>query len=91
MREDSTIQTPNLWGRNYQSLWANGRPDGAAPIVLSEEYSRPSVNEKRVVTGIVLIKLTGLRWFHAPKEYHPAKTLYIRCKMVGHGRLRPND
>ena len=31
------IQTLKFWGRYEQSLLADGRPDGAAPAVLSEE------------------------------------------------------
>ena len=34
----------------------------------------------RVLSGIIFINRTGLRWCDAPKEYGPAKTLYTRWK-----------
>ncbi len=38
------------------------------------------VDDRRVLSGIILINRNGLRWCDAPKEYDPAKTLYNRWK-----------
>lgn len=34
----------------------------------------------RVLSGIIFINRNGLRWYDAPKEYGPSKTLYNRWK-----------
>jgi transposase len=38
----------------------------------------PSVDDRRVVSGIVFIIRNGLRWRDAPPAYGPHKTLYNR-------------
>ena len=45
----------------------------------------PRVDDKRVLSGIILINRNGLRWRDAPGEYGPPKTLYNRW--VRWGRL----
>lgn len=41
---------------------------------------RPRVDDRRVLSGIILINRNGLRWCDAPAEYGPPKTLYNRWK-----------
>lgn len=41
---------------------------------------KTSVDERRVLIGIIFINSNGLRWFDAPREYGPPKTLYNRWK-----------
>ncbi len=41
---------------------------------------KPSVDDLRVLSGIIFINCNGLRWCDAPKEHGPSKTLYNRWK-----------
>lgn len=43
-------------------------------------HGKPRVDDQRVLSGIIFINRSGLRWCDAPKEYGPAKTLYNRWK-----------
>ncbi len=45
-----------------------------------KSHGKPRVDEKRVLSGIILINHNGLRWCDAPAEYGPHKTLYSRWK-----------
>jgi transposase len=47
---------------------------------LPETHGVPRVDDWRVQSGIIFKNRKGLRWFDAPKEYGPAKTLYNRWK-----------
>jgi transposase len=49
---------------------------GAICVRLREE----SVDERRVLSGIVFVNRNGLRWFDASKDYGPHKTLDNRWK-----------
>ena len=44
---------------------------------------KPRGDDRRVLSGIIVINRNGLRWCDAPKEYGPAKTLYNRWKRSG--------
>jgi transposase len=48
-----------------------------------KSHGVPRVDDRRVLSGIISINRNGLRWFGAPKEYGPAKTLYNRWKRWG--------
>ena len=41
-------------------------------------HGKPHVDDKRVLSGIILINRNGLRWVDAPPKYGPPKTLYNR-------------
>lgn len=41
---------------------------------------KPHVDDKRVLSAIILVNRHGLRWRDAPKEYGPYMTLYNRRK-----------
>lgn len=45
-----------------------------------KSHGKPRVDDLRVLSGIIFINRNGLRWFDAPKEYGPPKTLYNRWK-----------
>jgi transposase len=38
----------------------------------------PRVDDRRVISGIVHVLISGCRWKDAPKQYGPHKTLYNR-------------
>ncbi len=49
-------------------------------------HSVPRVDDRRIVSGIVFVLRSGLRWRDAPPAYGPHKTLYnrfIRCSRLG--------
>lgn len=54
-----------------------------------KSHGKPHVDDRRVLSGIIVINRNGLRSCVAPKEYGPAKTLYNRWKRWGDqgGRL----
>ena len=41
---------------------------------------RARVDDQRVLSGILFINRNALRWYDAPAEYDPPKTLYNRWK-----------
>ena len=43
-------------------------------------HGKPRVDDPRVLSGIIFINRSGLRWRDAPKEHGPHKTLYNRWK-----------
>jgi transposase len=45
-----------------------------------KSHGKPSVDDRRVLSGIIFINRNGLRWRDAPKEDGPHKTLYNRWK-----------
>ena len=46
-------------------------------------HGQPRVDDRRVLSGIVVINRNGLRWRDAPREYGPHKTLYNRWSDKG--------
>ena len=38
----------------------------------------PRVDDRRILSGIILVIRNGLRWRDAPEEYGPHKTIYNR-------------
>jgi Transposase and inactivated derivatives len=45
-----------------------------------KSHGRKRVDDRRVLSGIIIVNRNGLRWRDAPREYGPAKTLYNRWK-----------
>jgi transposase len=39
-----------------------------------KSHGKPRVDDRRVLSAIILINLNGLRWYDAPREYGPPKT-----------------
>jgi len=60
------------WLNEDQMVWL--RP------YFSKSHGVLRVDDRRVLSGIILINRNGLRWRDAPREYGPAKTLYNRWK-----------
>ncbi|OWK33146.1 hypothetical protein SPDO_00200 [Sphingomonas dokdonensis] len=46
-------------------------------------HGKPRVDDRRVLSGIVFVNRSGLRWRDAPSAYDPQKTLYNRWKHRG--------
>ena len=40
-----------------------------------KRHGKPRVDDRRVLSGIIVINRSGLRWCAAPKDYGPPKTL----------------
>ena len=45
---------------------------------LPKSHGKPRVDDRWVLSGIVLVNLNGLRWYDAPSAYGPHKTLSNR-------------
>lgn len=45
-----------------------------------KSHGKPRVDDRRVWSGIVFVNRNGLRWWDAPKDYGPHRTLYNRWK-----------
>ena len=48
------------------------------PHLPTDTRGKPRVDDRRVISGIVLVLKSGGRWVDAPSEYGPRKTLYNR-------------
>jgi transposase len=44
----------------------------------------PRVDDRRIVSGIIFVLRTGLRWRDAPAAYCPHKTIYNRYDRCAH-------
>lgn len=49
-----------------------------APHLPTDTRGKPRVDDRRVISGIIQIMLSGARWKDAPSAYGPRKTLYNR-------------
>ncbi len=61
----------------------DGRADGALKPLFPKSHGRPRVDDRRVLSRLIFINRNGLRWYDAPREYGPPKTLYNRWKRWG--------
>ncbi len=48
-----------------------------------KSHGKPRVDDRRVLSGIILFNRNGLRWCDAPLKYGLPKTLYNRWKRWG--------
>jgi transposase len=48
------------------------------PYLPTDTRGKPRVDDRRVVSGIVHVLISGCRWKDAPAVYGPRKTLYNR-------------
>lgn len=46
----------------------------------TKSHGRPRIDDRRVLSGIILVNHNGLRWRDAPATYGPHKTPYNRWK-----------
>ena len=49
-----------------------------APLLPKDTRGVPRVDDRRVISGIVHVLISGCRWSDAPLVYGPRKTLYNR-------------
>lgn len=77
-------QGPELPGLMMSNLfWLTDEQMERSQSFLPNSHGKPRVDDRRVLSGIVLINRNGLRWCDAPHEYGPPKTLYTRWKRWG--------
>ena len=48
------------------------------PLLPTDTRGKPRVDDRRVISGIVHVLKSGMRWCDAPELYGPRKTLYNR-------------
>ncbi len=60
--------------------WLSDVQMGRMKPFFPKRHGKPRVDDRRILSGIILINRNGLRWCDAPKAYGPAKTLYNRWK-----------
>jgi transposase len=48
------------------------------PLLPTDTRGKPRVDDRRVISGIVHVLKSGMRWCDAPPVYGPRKTLYNR-------------
>jgi transposase len=63
-----------------QSLYwlTDGQFARLEPHLPTDTRGKPRVDDRRVISGIVHVLLSGCRWKDAPAAYGPRKTLYNR-------------
>jgi transposase len=73
------IQSPELTGVMMSNLFrlTEEQIDRIRPF-FPKSHGRPRVDDRRVLSGIIFINRNRLRWYDAPPEYGPPKTLYNR-------------
>ena len=60
-------------------FWLNDRQwQRIAPLLPPYVRGKRRVDDRRVISGIIQVILSGCRWSDAPLEYGPRKTLYNR-------------
>lgn len=60
-------------------FWLNDRQwQGVAPLLPPYVRGKRRVDDRRVISGIIQVIVSGCRWSDAPLEYGPRKTLYNR-------------
>ena len=65
------------------SYWLTGEQMARLQPYIPKSHGRPRVDDRRVLSDIVVINRNGLRWSDAPREYGPHQTLYNRWKRWG--------
>jgi transposase len=66
--------------------WLTDEQTGRLQTYFPESHRKPRVDDRRVLSGIVLVNRNGLRWCDAPNDYGPHRTLYNRrkrCREMG--------
>lgn len=75
------IQTPELTGVMMSNLcWLTDEQMARLRPFFPKSHGKLRVDDRRVLSGILVISRNGLRWCDAPREYGPPKTLGNRCK-----------
>ncbi len=62
-----------------QGFWLNDAQWARlAPLLPNKPRGVPRVDDRRVISGIIVALKSGGRWIDVPAEYGPRKTLYNR-------------
>jgi transposase len=62
-----------------QGFWlSDAQWERLAPLLPNKPRGVPRVDDRRVISGIVVALQSGGRWIDVPAEYGPRKTLYNR-------------
>jgi len=62
-----------------QGFWLNDAQwERLSPLLPNKPRGVPRVDDRRVISGIVVALQSGGRWIVVPAEYGPRKTLYNR-------------
>ena len=61
-------------------FWLNDAQMTRLEPYFPKSHGKPGVDDRCVLSGIIFINRTGLRWRDAPAAYGPHKTLYNRWK-----------
>lgn len=61
-------------------FWLNDAQMARLALYFPKSHGKPRVDDRRVLSGIIFIIRSCLRWRDAPTEYGPHKTLYNRWK-----------
>jgi transposase len=61
-----------------QGFWLSDAQRGASPLLPHKPRGAARVDDRRVISGIVVALQSGGRWLDVPAEYGPRKTLYNR-------------
>jgi transposase len=56
-----------------------------------KSHGRQRVDDRRVLSGIIVVNRNGRRMVRCAEEYGPAKTLYSRWKRWGDKGIYPDD
>ena len=78
------IQAPELTGVMISNLfWLTDAQMARLRPFFSKSHGKPRVDDRRVLSRIIVINSNGLRWCNAPREYGPHKTVYNRWMRWG--------
>ena len=73
-------QAPQTEGGMCNLYWLSEDQMARLWPYFPQNHGAPHADDRRVLSGIILINRNGLRWCDAPKQYGPHKTLYNRWK-----------
>ncbi len=75
------IQAPELTGVMMNNLfWLTVAQMARLQPFFPKSHGKPRVDGRGVLNGIIFFNRNALRWYDAPKDYGPPKTLYNRWK-----------
>jgi transposase len=60
----------------HNLFWLSDAQIARLQPLFPKSNGKPRVDDRRVLSGIIFISRSSLRWRDAPKEYGPPKTLY---------------
>ncbi|QXI65763.1 hypothetical protein CP157_03555 (plasmid) [Paracoccus marcusii] len=61
-------------------IWLTDAPMERRRPFFPKSHGKPRVDDRRVLSSIIFINRSGLRWCDSPREYGLAKTLCNRWK-----------